>query len=49
MQKIAVEFNMSYLKQESATFIHRNVVNLFTVYELVTWSRGLNKLFTLGD
>ena len=40
---------MSWLKQDRATFTHRNSVNLYFVYELNTWSRDLNMDFTLGD
>ena len=46
---IAVESKGSYLKQYKATFTHRNVVNLFIVYEIGTWSRDLSTKFTLGD
>ena len=37
------------MKQDKATFNHRNVVNLYFVYELNTWSRNLNIDVTLGD
>ena len=37
------------VKQGKATFTHRNVVNLFIVYELNTWSTELYTKFTLGD
>ena len=37
------------MKQDTATFTPRNVVKLFIVYELVTWSRDFNTKFTLGD
>ena len=30
-------------------FTHRNIVNLFIVYELDTWSQDLNANFTLKD
>ena len=33
----------------SAAFTPNNVVNLFIVYELDTWSRDLNTDFTLKD
>ena len=30
-------------------FTHGNAVNLFILYGLGTWARGLNSTFTLGD
>ena len=47
--RIRVKFKGSCLKQEGVTFIPRNVVNLFIVYESNTWSRNLNADFTLKD
>ena len=47
--KISVEFNDSCFKQDKATFTHRNIGNLFFVYELNTWSKNSNTDFTLGD
>ena len=47
--KIAIELKGNYLKQDKATFTHRNVVNSFIAYELHTRSRDLNSKFTLGD
>ena len=47
--KIPIEIEGSCLKQDEATFTHRNVVNLFLVYELDMWSTKLNTKFTLGD
>ena len=44
--KIAVELKGSCLKPEKAILSHRNVVNLFIVYELDTCSRDLNTDFT---
>lgn len=35
--KIAIEFKGSSLKQDKATFAHKNVVNVFIVCELDTW------------
>ena len=43
------EFKGSCLKQNRGTFTPRNVVILFIVYELNTWSRDLNAGFTLKD
>ena len=31
------------------SFIHGNVVDLYITYELDTWSRDLNKDFSLGN
>ena len=45
--KIAVKFEGNCLKQEKVSFTHRNVVNIFIVYELVVWSRHLGTDFTL--
>ena len=48
--RIRLKFKGSYLKQEDkAAFTPKNVVNLFIVYELDTWSQGLNTEFTLED
>ena len=43
--KAAIEFKWKELKQDKATFTHRNMVNLF-VYELDTWSQDLSVHFT---
>ena len=48
--RIRLKFKGSYLKQEDkADFTPNNVVNLFIIYELDTWSRDLNTNFTLKD
>ena len=47
--RIRLEFKGSCLKQDRTTFIPNNVVNLFIVYELDTWSRDLNTDFSLKD
>ena len=47
--KTAVKFKGSCLKQGKATFTRSNVVNLFIVSELNTWSAVLHTKFTLGD
>ena len=44
-----IELKWSCLKQYNVTFIPRNVVNLFIIYELDTWSRHLNADFILKD
>ena len=45
-----IRFKGSCLKQEDKTpFTPKNVVNIFIVYELNTWSRDLNTDFTLKD
>ena len=46
---IRLNFKGSCLKQEKLTFTPRNVVNLFTVYELDRWSQDINADFTLKD
>ena len=48
--RIRLKFKGSYLKQEDkAAFTPNNVVNLFIIYELDTWSRDLNTNFILKD
>ena len=48
--KIRLMFTGSCLKQEDATaYTPNNVVNLFIVYELGTWSQDLNDKFTLRN
>ena len=42
------KFKGSCLKQIITSFIHANVMNLFTVYELNNWARDLNIVFTLS-
>ena len=42
-------FKGSYLKQKNVTYTPPNRMNIFTVYELDTWSRYLNSDFTLKD
>ena len=37
------------LTQDNGYFTRRNVINLFIVYELDTWSRDLSMDFILGD
>ena len=45
-----LKFKESCLKQEDkAAFTPKDVVNLFIVYELDTWSPDLNTEFTLKD
>ena len=45
--KIAVEINESCLKQAKATFTHKNVKNLFIVFELEARPKDLNTKFIL--
>ena len=46
--KIRLKFKGSSLNQENkAAYTPKNVVNLFTVHELDTWSRDLNTDFAL--
>ena len=48
--RIRLKFKGSCLKQEDkADFTPKNVVNLFIVYELDTWSRDLDTDFTLKN
>ena len=48
--RIRLKFEGSCLKQKNkASFIPKNVVNLFIVYELDTWLQDLNAKFTLKD
>ena len=48
--KLRLRLEGNYLKQEDTThFTPSNVVNLFIVYKLDTWSRGLNAEFTIKD
>lgn len=43
------KFDGSFLKQSKIIFDHRNVVNIFILYELDTRSTDLNIDFVLGD
>ena len=47
--KIRVEFNGNCLRQDNIFCIHGNVVHLYIVYELDTWSRDLKTDFTLSS
>ena len=38
-----------YLKQNSVSFLHKNIVNSYITYELDTWSKDLNTEFILGN
>ena len=42
-------FKRSCSKQKNATFTPPNIINIFIVYELDTWSRDLNSDFTVKD
>ena len=44
-----VKFNGYCLKQDSMSFLQKNVVNLYIIYKLDIWSRDLNTDFTLGS
>ena len=46
---IKLKFKGSCLKQDKATFTPKNVVNLFVVFELDTWSQDLSTDFTLNN
>ena len=43
-----VKFDGNCLRKNNASFLHENVVNLYITYKLVSWSRDLNRVFTLG-
>ena len=43
--RIKLKFRSCW-KQDKSTFTPNNVVNLFVVYELDTWSKDLNTDFT---
>ena len=48
--RLRLEFEGSFLKQEDkAAFTPNNVVNLFIVKELDTWSKDLKAEFTLKN
>ena len=47
--RIKLEFKGSCLKQNKEPFVPNNVVNLYIVYELNTWSQDLNAEFMLKD
>ena len=40
---------LSCLIQDNISLTDRNLVNLFVVYQLDTWSRDLSINYTLGD
>ena len=42
-----IKFNGNCLRQDIASFLHKNVVNLVISYELDRWSRDLNIKSTL--
>ena len=44
-----VKINGNFLKQDSVSFIHVNVVNLYISYKLNTQLRDLNTGFMLGN
>ena len=48
-KRIAAKLKRNCLIQDNISFTHRNPTNLFVVYELDTWSRGLNTGCRLGD
>ena len=47
--KICLKLNGSYLKQNTTTFNLANVINLFIVCEIDTWSRDLKADFNLKN
>ena len=44
-----VECKGIFLKQDSLSFLHKNIANLYILYELDTWPKDLNTDFTLGN
>ena len=44
-----IEFKGICLKQDSVSFLHGNLVNLYISYKLDTWWKYLNIYFTLGN
>ena len=46
---MGAKFKGNCLTQDNISSNHGNVINVFIVYKLETWSRDLNTDFTLGD
>ena len=44
-----VKFKGICLRQDSVSFLHKNIVNLYILYKLDTCSKDLNPDFTLGN
>ena len=44
-----LEFKGICLKEDSVSFLHKNVVNFYISYKVDTWPRDLNTDFTLGN
>ena len=44
-----MEFKGICLKQDTVSFLHKNVVNLYISYKLDTWSKDLNTDFSLDN
>ena len=44
-----MKFKVICLKQDSVSFLHKKVANLYISCELDTWSEDLNTNFTLGN
>ena len=42
-------FTIQKFKQDKAAFTHRNVINLFMIFQVDTWSKDLSTKFTLRD
>ena len=47
--KYELKFKGMCLKQNSVSFLHKNIVNLCINYRLYAWSKDLNTDFTLGN
>ena len=48
-RSISSKFKRICLKQNSMSFFHKNVINLYISYKLDTWLRDLNTNFTLRN
>ena len=46
---IALKFDRKYLKQDKVTFIHKQVVNVYLMYEINLWEYKQNGDFKLGN
>ena len=44
-----MKFKGFHLEQGSVSFHHKNIVKLYILYKLDTWSKDLNTYFTLGN
>ena len=47
--KSQVKLDLSYIKQVKLTFTHKQVVNIYIVYEINLWPFVFGKKFALGN